>query len=66
MLNVKTLNYLMFLTHFVMIYVFIGTSEIASKINENQMASISNDSKIEIINQDSGHWLDSMLNSDDE
>lgn len=56
----------MFLTHFVMKYVFIGTSEIGCKINENQMASISNDSKIEIINQDSGHWLDSMLNSDDE
>lgn len=47
-------------------YVFIGNSEIDSKMNENRMVSFSNDPKIEITNQDSGHWLDSMLNSDDE
>jgi len=44
---------------------FLDTSEDDSIIAEKQKMLIKDDSKIEMTNHDSGHWLDSMLDSDE-
>ncbi|XP_060862695.1 uncharacterized protein LOC132939512 isoform X2 [Metopolophium dirhodum] len=43
----------------------IDTSEDDSILVENQKMPIKDDYKIEMTNHDSGHWLDSMLDSDE-
>ncbi|NP_001155565.1 uncharacterized protein LOC100163215 [Acyrthosiphon pisum] len=43
----------------------IDTSKDDSIIAENQKMPIEDDYKIEMTNHDSGHWLDSMLDSDE-
>lgn len=62
----------MFLTitkfEFIILYViciFIDTHKTDSKIVENQMVSVKMDPEIETTNDLAGHWLDSMLDSDE-
>ncbi|XP_022178604.1 uncharacterized protein LOC111039397 isoform X2 [Myzus persicae] len=43
----------------------IDTSEADSIIIENQKISVEDDCKTEMVIHDSGHWLDSMLDSDE-
>lgn len=47
------------------IFFFVDTSEADSIIVENQKIPIKDDNKIEMTIHDSGHWLDSMLDSDE-
>lgn len=47
-------------------FIFIvDTSEADSIIIENQKISVEDDCKTEMVIHDSGHWLDSMLDSDE-
>lgn len=47
------------------ISVFIDTYETDPKKVENQMVSVKIDPEIETTNDLAGHWLDSMLDSDE-
>lgn len=44
---------------------FVDNGETDSIIVESQKMSIKDDNTIEIINHNAGHWLDSMLDSDE-
>jgi len=44
---------------------FVDNGEADSIIVANQKMSNKDDNKIEITNHNSGHWLDSMLDSDE-
>lgn len=46
-------------------FFFVDASEDDSIIVENRKMPIKDDNKIEMINHNSGHWLDSMLDSDE-